>query len=128
MNNLETTTQGGRLQFVLNALNLNQIELATQLNTTKATISRFVNNKKPISAPVLHRLKLLYPALNTEWLKNNVGTAGLDSYIRITREEQYISKISNLQSEIDRLKIEINQLKNQLNEKDFNRPLNMHHI
>ena len=112
MATINLTTQGGRLKYLINSLNLTCVHFGATINRTKPDISRFVNNKKPLNNKLLHQIKLQYPTINTAWLQHNTGTSGIENEIRLTKEHAYIEKISNLESEILRLKIENEQLRN----------------
>jgi plasmid maintenance system antidote protein VapI len=105
------TTPGGRLKFLINNLNLDQANFAKQLKRSRADICRFVNNKAPLNKNLLNDVKNAFPNINIEWLSNNIGTSGIDTEIRLNRENEYLSIISDLRSKIEQLQIENNQLK-----------------
>ena len=108
---IELTTQGGRLQYFINQLNLTQVEFGISIGQPKAVINRIVNNRKEITPKILQSIKQQYPALNASWLHHNIGTSGIDKEVRLIKETYYIEKIANLEAEIERLSIENKALK-----------------
>jgi len=110
MPKIDLTTQGGRLKYLINSLNLTQVEFGRTIGQTKSVISRLINNKKGLTSKILHSIKLKYPAVNMAWLEHNTGNSGIEKEVKTYKEIFYIEKIANLEAENQRLKMEINQL------------------
>jgi Helix-turn-helix. len=104
MRQIDITTQGGRLIYIINKLGLSQTDFAKSIKTTKNYLSVYTRNHKALPLKFIDKIISRYPTINGAWLEYNIGTSGIEDMELTIREYIYIDKIAKLEAENNKLK------------------------
>ena len=105
--------QANRLKSILQELDLNQSEFASNINVCFQTVNDAVNKRKAISANLAQKIENQYN-INSKWLLTGEGEKYRSANSDVLKENLK-HQISCINSTIEQLQKQVKDLQNELN-------------